>query len=77
MSQDQPPDERKSWATLSRYWEIGFIIPSAIFVGFILGKLLDHWLHTRWITIAGVCLGIVAGFVEMIRMAIAATREKQ
>ena len=76
MSQDHPPDERKSWATLSRYWEMGFIIPSAIFAGFILGKLLDYWLHTHWMTIAGVCLGTVAGFVEMVRLAIAATREK-
>jgi F0F1-type ATP synthase assembly protein I len=28
---------------------------------------LDHWLHTTWLYLAGLILGIVAGFVELIR----------
>jgi len=44
--------------TAARYSEIGFIIPAAVFLGFGLGKLLDYWLHTHWIYVAGV---IVAG----------------
>jgi ATP synthase protein I len=76
VSRDQPPEDRNAWASLSRYWEMGFIIPSAIFVGFGLGKLADYWLHTHRIFIAGVILGAVAGFVEMIRLAISSTREK-
>jgi len=28
---------------------------------------LDKWLHTTWLYLAGLLLGIVAGFVELIR----------
>jgi F0F1-type ATP synthase assembly protein I len=62
--------------TAARYSEIGFVIPAAVFLGYILGRLLDHWLHTDWIFIAGVIFGAVAGFASMIRMAAAAARDK-
>jgi F0F1-type ATP synthase assembly protein I len=52
------------WA---RYSQVAFIIPAAIVVGLIVGKLFDYWFHTHWIYIAGVILGAVAGFVDMIR----------
>jgi F0F1-type ATP synthase assembly protein I len=62
--------------TAARYSEIGFVIPAAVFLGYILGRLLDYWLHTHWIFIAGVIFGAVAGFASMIRMAVAASRDK-
>jgi F0F1-type ATP synthase assembly protein I len=62
--------------TAARYSEIGFIIPAAVFLGFGLGKLLDYWLHTHWIYLAGVIFGAVAGFAQMIRSAIALSRDK-
>ncbi len=70
------PDEPGLIVSLSRYSEIGFIIPAAIVLGYALGKLLDYWLHTHWMYLAGVIFGAVAGFVEMIRRAWALTREK-
>lgn len=76
---DAPTPDRKEKSLLvqaARYSEMGFIIPAAAFIGLLLGKLLDRWLGTHWIYIAGVVLGIIAGFVEMIRMAMAASREK-
>jgi F0F1-type ATP synthase assembly protein I len=62
-------NESKQIGSLARYSEIGFIIPAAVLLGFFLGKLLDYWLHTYWIYIAGLIFGAVVGFVEMIRMA--------
>jgi F0F1-type ATP synthase assembly protein I len=53
----------------ARYSEIGFVIPAAVFLGFIIGKGLDHWLHTKWLFLVGLIFGAVVGFVEMIRMA--------
>jgi F0F1-type ATP synthase assembly protein I len=53
------------WA---RYSEIAFIIPAAVVVGLLLGKLLDYWLHTTWLYLAGIIFGAVVGFVQMIRM---------
>ena len=54
---------------VARYSEIGFIIPAAVFLGFLLGKLLDYWLQTKWLFIVGLIAGAVVGFVEMIRKA--------
>ncbi len=69
--------ERKNpWASVARYSEIGFIIPAAVLLGFVLGKLLDYWLHTKWLTVSGIIFGAVVGFVQMIRSATASFKDK-
>ena len=72
-----PPDPRKPnpLVAAARYSEIGFIIPAAILLGYGAGRLLDYWLHTHWLFIAGVIFGAVVGFVQMIRMASAAAQD--
>jgi F0F1-type ATP synthase assembly protein I len=70
------PDKSNFLVTAARYSEIGFVIPAAVAVGYFLGSLLDHWLHTHWIYLVGVIFGAVAGFVQMIRMASAMSRDK-
>lgn len=62
--------KNKLYIQLARYSEIGFIIPAALIVGWLLGTLLDRWLHTRWMVTAGIILGAIAGFVQMIRIAL-------
>ena len=52
------------WA---RYSEIAFVIPAAVVVGLLLGKLLDYWLHTHWLFLGGIIFGAVVGFIQMIR----------
>jgi F0F1-type ATP synthase assembly protein I len=64
------PNAAVVWA---RYSEIAFIIPAGVVVGLLLGKLADYLLHTRWMTVVGIIIGAVAGFVQLIRMV---TREK-
>ena len=59
------------WA---RYSEIAFIIPAAVVVGLLIGKLLDYWLHTHWLFLGGIIFGAVLGFAQMIRMV---TRTKE
>jgi len=59
--------------SLARYSEIGFIIPSAVLLGFFVGKLLDYWLHTKWLYLVGLLFGAVIGFSQMIRMALSAS----
>jgi F0F1-type ATP synthase assembly protein I len=73
----EDPPKKNPLVTAARYSEIGFIIPAAVFLGYGLGRLLDYWLHTHWIYIAGVIFGAIAGFAEMIRMAVAASRSKE
>ena len=60
-------ETRDAWTLVARYSEIGFIIPAAVFLGYLLGWLLDRWLGTHWIYIAGVIFGAIVGFVQMIR----------
>ena len=73
-----PDNSNKPNALVSaaRYSEIGFVIPAAIFLGYALGWLGDRWLHTHWLYLAGVIFGAVVGFVQMIRMASALSRDK-
>lgn len=70
------PAKSNALVSAARYSEIGFIIPAAVFLGYALGWLLDRWLHTHWLYLAGVIFGAVVGFVQMIRTASALSRDK-
>ena len=67
MADPPQPDKKSPLVSMARYSEIGFMIPAAILVGLLFGKLHDYWLHTTWLYLAGLILGIVAGFVELVR----------
>jgi F0F1-type ATP synthase assembly protein I len=70
------PPKSNALVSAARYSEIGFIIPAAVFLGYAIGRLLDYWLHIHWLYLAGVIFGAVVGFVQMIRMASALSRDK-
>jgi ATP synthase protein I len=76
VPEDNQSGNRNPWVVVGRYSELGFIIPAAVFLGFLIGKLLDYWLHTTWIYIVGVIIGAVLGFIEMIRMATASFKNR-
>jgi len=63
-----PADKKSSWVQLAKYSEIAVIFPAATVTGWLLGLALDRWLHTTWLYLAGLLLGIVAGFIQLIRM---------
>jgi F0F1-type ATP synthase assembly protein I len=62
--------DRSTWIQMAKYSQLAFVFPAATFAGWLIGVGLDHWLHTTWLYIAGLILGIVAGFVELIRAAL-------
>ena len=64
----QEPKDKNNWAQVANYAQLGFIFPAATVVGWLIGLGLDHVLHTTWLYIPGLILGIVAGFAELIRM---------
>jgi F0F1-type ATP synthase assembly protein I len=72
MSQqdDNSKRERRGWIQLARYSQLAFVFPAATVAGWLLGAALDRWLHTTWLYLAGLILGIIAGFVELIRAAL-------
>lgn len=51
-----------------RLMQIAFVLPTAVVVGWLLGYLLDRWLHQNWIYIPGILLGCVAGFIEVFHI---------
>ena len=65
---NDPPQKKNLWILIGRYSQIAFIFPAATFAGWLLGVALDHWLRTRWFYLVGLLLGIIAGFVELIRL---------
>jgi F0F1-type ATP synthase assembly protein I len=75
MTQDKQPNKNdanneRSWMIqLGRYSQIGFALPAATVIGWFVGRMLDRWLHTSWLYLAGLLVGIVAGFIELIRVA--------
>ena len=68
------PQQRSSFRSLmaqaARYSDMAFIIPAGIFAGYLIGLALEHWLHRHWLMLACIVLGVIAGFVEMIRRAV-------
>ena len=65
----ESPQQKKSLLVqLANYSQLAFIFPAATVVGWLIGAALDRWLHTTWLYLAGLLLGIVAGFVELIRL---------
>lgn len=68
---DQDQDRSQSAASIwARYSQIAFIIPAAVVIGLFLGKLMDRWLHTRWLFLVGIIIGAIAGFTDVIRTVI-------
>jgi ATP synthase protein I len=66
---DNNPEKKNPLVQLARYSQLAFILPAATVVGWLLGAALDKWFHTRWLYLAGLILGSIAGFVELIRIA--------
>ncbi len=73
-SADEQGEKRNMWLQIARYSQIGFALPAATLIGWFLGVLIDRWLHTTWVYIAGLVLGMVTGFVELIRMLLSETK---
>jgi F0F1-type ATP synthase assembly protein I len=68
-SDQQDQDKKNMWVQMANYAQLAIVFPAATVVGWLIGTALDHWLHTTWLYLVGLILGIVAGFVELIHTA--------
>jgi len=74
-SSSEDPDRKKSaWIQFGRYSQIAFMLPAGTVAGYLLGALVDKWLHLTWVSIVGLILGTVAGLIELIRTALRDTK---
>ena len=67
---DNSKRDRSTWIQMAKYSQLAFVFPAATVAGWLIGVALDRWLHTTWLYLAGLILGIIAGFVELIRAAL-------
>ncbi len=59
----------KDFARAESMVQLAIVLPVACVVGWFLGSLMDRWLHQQWISIVGIVLGAVAGFIQIFRVA--------
>ena len=66
---EKDKNQKTAWVQMANYAQLAIVFPAATLIGWLIGSALDRWLHTSWLYIVGLILGIVAGFVELIRTA--------
>ncbi len=49
--------------------QLALVLPAACLMGWVIGTALDKHFHVGWISILGVLLGAVAGFIQIFRTA--------
>jgi ATP synthase protein I len=49
--------------------QLAIALPAGCLVGWLFGSMLDKHFHTEWMTIAGILLGAVAGFIQIFKTA--------
>jgi F0F1-type ATP synthase assembly protein I len=65
---DRNSEQRKNpWVQVGRYSQLALMLPAGTVAGWLIGSALDRWLHTTWISVVGLLLGIAAGMIELIR----------
>lgn len=70
----QPKRDSGGLATLvqaEKLMQIAILLPSAAFVGWLLGAWADRALHQSWIGIAGMIFGGISGLVYVVRLVMA------
>ncbi len=50
--------------------QIAILLPSAAFIGWLLGAWADKALHQSWLGIAGIVFGGISGLVYVVRLVI-------
>ncbi len=57
--------------------QIAILLPSAAFIGWLIGAWADRAWHQTWLGIAGIVFGGISGLVYVVRMVIATGNEKK
>lgn len=55
------------WVQVGRYLGLAMVLPAATVVGYLAGYGLDHLFHTRFLKIVFLVLGVIAGFIDLLR----------
>ncbi|HYE26406.1 MAG TPA: AtpZ/AtpI family protein [Clostridia bacterium] len=73
--QGEPPRKRGPLEQIAKYSELALVLPAGAVGGWVVGAFLDRYFGTHWIYLLGLVLGFIGGFVHVIRVAVAGSRE--
>ena len=62
-----PTKPDKSLIVLGKYLSLALTLPGYLLAGYVVGAVLDRWLHIPVLRVAGILLGIVSGLVQLFR----------
>jgi ATP synthase protein I len=67
---DEPPRSDRQWMRdVGKYSGVGLTLVISSVLGLVAGIYLDRWLGTEpWLRLAGLLLGVAAGFVNLFRV---------
>ncbi len=63
----EQPRKKSAWVTAGEYSALGFILPSSVFAGYLIGAWLDRVFGTTYLYFVFLMLGIVGGFIHIFR----------
>lgn len=70
-------EDRRNWIKAGRASSIGLVLVVAVVLGYLLGSWLDRVFGTEpLLTLVFTIIGVVSGFVEMIRIAVSLTKDE-
>ena len=67
--------KRPFMVMVGEYTSLAFLLPVATFVGYAIGYLLDKAFGTHYLYIPFLILGIVSGFVQLVRQLMRDTQD--
>ena len=62
-----PPPKKNLLVQVEEYAALALMLPIATLVGYGMGYLLDRWFGTTFLKIVFLLLGVVSGFIQVIR----------
>jgi ATP synthase protein I len=70
--------DKKAFQAMSHYSYVGIFFGVAVVLGMLGGRWLDGRFHTDpWLTLAGVLIGVAAGFRELYRVSKQALKDER
>jgi len=63
-------EDQKSWRQFAEYSGLAMAMPIAAVLGYVIGQWFDKTLGTSFLAVAGLLLGIAAGFVQLVSKAV-------
>ena len=63
-----PPKKKSAVVVFGEYSALGFILPSSVIAGYLIGAWLDKMFGTTYLYFVFLLLGIAGGFIQIFRV---------